>query len=163
MTLIFSLIAIAPGLIAKEPEKLSIMGKTITIKRDHGIIACKYVEDDKLQMTIGGTGGSVYRITIGNTHFNEPHAGSQISFLVVASSGSFIKYEAGMPVFEIWGRAGGGSYGRGLMRFIDGKYKSVGGELFTIHKGDSVANPIYMPGDTEKRMPLYPDKTGTNK
>ena len=89
MILILTLISILPVAGAKEDRKFAMVGKLQTIQTDNGSVTWKYVEDDKYRWH-WWTGGSVYRITVDNTHFNEPHAGSQITFQVVAISAALL-------------------------------------------------------------------------
>ena len=74
----------------------------------------------------GGSGGSMYDFTIENTR-----TGAKRKFTDQSVGVAILELYQGWPQFEIWSRAGGGSWCRSLERFNGRDYEYVRTDEFT--------------------------------
>ena len=82
-------------------------------------------EDPEIQQA-GGSGGPIAVITI------RDKSNKEIASLTTQSvGGRILENFRGLPQFEIWGRAGGGSWCRSLYRYEDNEYLWIRTDEFT--------------------------------
>ena len=82
-------------------------------------------KDPEIQMA-GGSGGPIGQIDIKNQKSQKKY-----SFDFQTVGARILEFYNGLPQFEVWSRAGGGSWCRSLYRFEKGKFQNMRIDDFT--------------------------------
>jgi len=84
---------------------------------------------------LGGSGGPMMTFTVQKVK----NGWKQVFYGQCVGTRWLAPFE-GRPQLEIWGRGGGGSYSRSLIRFVHGKYRRIRTDEFTVFR-ESATQP----------------------
>ena len=134
-----------PKLVCEFPE-----GEKVSFTSRGYEVSLRVPSDPKIQSS-GGSGGPMVEITLHDmkrhwsTSFTEQSVGERL-----------LEDYRGKPQIEIWARVGGGSWVRGLHRYISGQYRCVRIDEFAQHPNQRKRNEptAKLPSDFKGRA--YP-------